>query len=382
MPAITRNTDPIWIQSPPPSCTDQAGDTIPSVQSNNLNVVKKDDLTLGLDATPSPGYDIASPNVFKLNQAVVRVGDLVKPHPGNPPHTGHVVKSGSLNVFVNSGGGAGAVIDNNIPLINVGQVNPSPPPTPPNMKSLSEIIANTPFVIANPHISPIEIEFYESDDEETAKPSPPAGTVTRPDRTPKEADPTTPAVQPPPTYTCAGVASLPANFSWTDVSGNFDSWAQSFQLSANFTVYDLTVGPAVSTYRFSANPTQPVGLTQKQILTNLCYLANVVLQPMRNQLGSFILTSVWRSATNGSQHNKGQAADIQFPAFHGTGQTGQQYFTRAQLIRDQYNYDQMILEWFGKNPWIHISVNPVNHRKQVLTQVATNSYQPGLTRLG
>jgi len=175
---------------------------------------------------------------------------------------------------------------------------------------------------------------------------------------------------------------LPSNFSWIDDTGNpsnaaFDSWAQGFSLSANFTVYDLTVGPSVSTYRFSTSFTQPVGLTQKQILRNMCYHVNTVLEPLLSLYGTFSITSGWRNATNNSQHNKGQATDIQYPGF-----SAKNYWDRAQLVKDDVNYDQMILEYGGRNPWFHLSSNNSGHRHSVLTQVAAPStYQTGLVRV-
>ena len=102
---------------------------------------------------------------------------------------------------------------------------------------------------------------------------------------------------------------------------------------------------------------------------------------MRAQYGNFTVTSAFRQGTNGSQHNRGQAADIQFLDFHGGGNTGAQYYERAQSIRDDHQYDQMILEWYGRNPWIHVSNNSAGNRRSVLTQTSPNGFSPGLKQL-
>jgi hypothetical protein len=151
-------------------------------------------------------------------------------------------------------------------------------------------------------------------------------------------------------------------------------------LSPNFTVADLTINTAVSNYPFTTAVTQASGLTQKQILGNLCNHAKTVLEPMLTAYGSYIITSGFRQSSGSSQHAKGQATDIQFLDLHGSG-VGAKYFARAQNVRDNINFDQFILEWFGRNPWLHISSNPSGHRHNVLTQVSSSSYSPGLKQL-
>ncbi|MGI0076109.1 MAG: hypothetical protein ACREAU_01735, partial [Nitrosopumilaceae archaeon] len=256
---------------------------------------------------------------------------------------GDTAANGSPNVFAASQGGAGAIIENQ---------RLSDPPTG---------------------------YFFEHDDPDTPPGTPPANTTERPTEEVEE-DQKMPPKDPPPTQDCSTIDALPANFSWTDVAGSFAVWAPTFQLSPNFTVADLTIGTSFP-HSFTSSPTQPVGLTQKQILQNLCHHAKTVLEPMRTRYGAFLITSGWRNATNSSQHNKGQATDIQYTSFHGQPNTGQQYYARAQDIRDNINFDQLILEWFGRNPWTHVSSNPSNHRHSVLTQTAQNSYSPGLKLL-
>lgn len=272
----------------------------------------------------------------------------------NIPHP-----SGDGSVFTDGGGG-GAVYDNS---------EPAPGAEVVLLGDGSQYVPTTQQVyIQEENDDPVELG--------------PAPSAEQRDVTELEADETQPPPDVPPSQDCSTVDSLPSNFVYTSQNPDFDTWAASFALSPNYTVYDLTVGPAVSTYRFSGSVNQASGLSQKQILQNLCFLAKTILEPLRAAYGDFTITSGWRNKSGNSQHNKGQAADFQIFSFHGRSDTGQLYYNRAQEIRDGYNYDQMILEWFGRNPWIHVSTNSGGHRKSVLTQTGSTSYSPGLRRLG
>jgi len=232
-------------------------------------------------------------------------------------------------------------------------------------------------------VTELDVYVYDNNDvPEEINPGPASSNDAKP-VTSQEEDPTQPAPNVPPTQDCSVIDSLPASFVYTSQNPDFDTWAAGFSLSPNYTVFDLTVGPAASTYRFTTSATQASGLTQKEILQNLCFLAKTVLEPMRTRYSNdFTITSGFRNKSGGSQHNKGQAADVQIFGFHGGSGTGQSYYNRAQDVRDNIDYDQMILEWFGRNPWIHVSSNSSGHRKSVLTQVSSSSYDPGLKRLG
>lgn len=285
-----------------------------------------------------------------------------------------------VTVFIGAGSGGGAYLDDNPALAD----DPSNP--------VSSVAQSSPPA-GYENITRADVQIYDNNNDDpdpdiSAIGPAPDNVRVKPDinqiatdQTPPPAlgSPSAPPVGSP---GCSTFEALPASFTWTSVAGSFTAYATSTALSPNFTVADLTIGTAVSRYEFTASVTQASGLSQKEILLNLCFLANTVLEPMLADYGSFTVTSGFRNKSGGSQHNKGQAADIQFLSFHGTGNTGTQYFQRAQDIRDTKNYDQMILEWFGRNPWIHISVNPAGHRGNVLTQVARTSYQPGLIQLG
>jgi hypothetical protein len=291
-----------------------------------------------------------------------------------PETDGSFALAGSPNVFVNSGGGTSYMVDNT-----------------PKYSAFVSPVSSTPLVIPPPGatMQTTEFEYHTTmhDDEETSAEDPsdppvtPPGSVEVPE--PIEKDDAPPEQPPAPPHTCADVDALPDNFTWQAAVNpgtgqpyaSFSQFANSFQLSTNYTLADLTIKTAVSTYEFG-DTVAIVGLTQKQLLSNLCYHANVVLEAVRAKYGNFLITSCYRQKSGSSQHNKGQASDIQFPGFN-----AQQIWDRAQEIKADINCDQMILEYGGRNPWFHISSNKSGHRHMVLTQIAPNSYRPGLIRM-
>lgn len=311
-----------------------------------------------------------SPDVFVNNDPFHRKGDGIS--------CGDVANNGSPNVFVNSGTGSAFMINNTVPYAQFNGTDQAlPDEDGPSRNSTND-----------PH------QFYvtlnDTEEDVAAGHTPPPsdfGTTEIPD--PIEEDQTPPPVTPPPIQDCSSIDSLPSGFRWQDLcvgSGPgsppsclpnelrpfYYSWAASFSLSANFSLADVTTNPVVSTYLLNEN----AGLSQKQILINLCYLAKTILEPMRARYGSFQINSGFRNKSGTSQHNKGQAVDIQFP-----GYTGQQYWDLAQDIRDNINFDQFILEYGGYNPWLHLSVNPAGHRHKLTTQTSPGVYQSGLIRM-
>lgn len=142
-------------------------------------------------------------------------------------------------------------------------------------------------------------------------------------------------------------------------------------LSKNYRLADLTTSPVLSKVPLKAQ----AGLTKCEIFENLSELAKNVLEPIRAAYGnSFIITSAFRNYTGGkSQHPKGQAVDIQFPNLK-----PDEYVHRIEEIaRTVGAFDQIILEYHGKNPLIHISFNPQGNRKQKLTTPNLKNYYGG-----
>jgi hypothetical protein len=84
------------------------------------------------------------------------------------------------------------------------------------------------------------------------------------------------------------------------------------------------------------------------------------------------------AAAGRSQHEIGQAADMQFP-----GYAKNQYYDIVLWIRDNVPHDQLLLEYKTTgtgNPWIHISFNKDGNRPAGPTKNMTfmnqKSYKP------
>lgn len=124
------------------------------------------------------------------------------------------------------------------------------------------------------------------------------------------------------------------------------------------------------------------GITVQEMCNNLRLLVINVIDPIKKQYPDAFVTNTIRNKGNGSptsQHPLGQACDIQY-----SKATKEDYFTRAQWIRDNISYDQFLLEYKttgSKNPWHHISFGKSN-RAQVCTFMNDkNCKGPGVTGL-
>ena len=187
----------------------------------------------------------------------------------------------------------------------------------------------------------------------------------------KTAEDTSPAKPPGPlSKSCADIASL--------TPFPTGSAIDNIVLTPNYTVGKLTRSPNVT----FDNPLRSgqVGLSVEEICCNLKLLAVNCIEPIRAQYATAFVTNTFRlSNGKNSQHHKGMAADIQF-----RGLAKAQYFAVAQWIRDNVSYDQLLLEYKTTGtglPWIHISFNKDNQRKQVLTFLNDVTYGQGLIQL-
>jgi hypothetical protein len=131
---------------------------------------------------------------------------------------------------------------------------------------------------------------------------------------------------------------------------------ESLKLSKHFTIASFTTQAAASKSRLTAF----AGLTEREIACNMKALAEQVLDPIKDKYPNMFITSGFRNyvpegGSTTSQHMKGQAADLQF-----RGASKADYFEIAKWIKQNINYDQMLLEYKTtgtRNPWIHISFN-------------------------
>ena len=150
-------------------------------------------------------------------------------------------------------------------------------------------------------------------------------------------------------------------------------------LTDNYTIGNLTRTPNVTFDNPLRSPT--AGLSVEEIACNLKLLAVNCIQPIKTHYPSAFVTNTYRQPSGNptSQHPKGMAADIQF-----RGVPKSDYFAIAQWIKDNVTYDQLLLEYKTTGtgmPWIHISFDKNQSRKQVLTLLNNSTYSQGLTQL-
>lgn len=133
------------------------------------------------------------------------------------------------------------------------------------------------------------------------------------------------------------------------------------QISKNFTLAELTK-TEVRNVDNTPNATQLEAI--KQLVNNL-------LQPLRNRVGPIVISSCFRGeavnkkvgGSKTSQHMSGEAADIE--------STSKSNYELAKYIADNFEFDQLILEFASKDDpragWVHISYKATGNRKQILS---------------
>lgn len=179
--------------------------------------------------------------------------------------------------------------------------------------------------------------------------------------TPRESN-TEPGAPPP---------AVPANCG--DLQAPF---TDSTQLTNNFTLGQVSTRCALSHYTVVAQH----GLSEAEIVCNLKALCENVLEPLKAKGYKFIITSAFRTAQglnesgNVSQHESGMACDLQFQGLAGN----QDYYELANKLKSEIAYDQMILEYGGRNPWIHISFSQKGNRASLKTRMTAGKYLDGL----
>lgn len=150
-----------------------------------------------------------------------------------------------------------------------------------------------------------------------------------------------------------------------------------YNLSPNFTLENLTNKTTVLGDLIPDNPDLKYG----EIVYNLQAVALNILEPTYNIYPQMTVASAYRLKENSSPnslHPLGQAVDIQFQ-----GATTEEYYDYAVSLAALLNYDQFILEYcsYTNNPWIHISYNTNNNRKQIMTFFNNKKYSDNLAKL-
>jgi zinc D-Ala-D-Ala carboxypeptidase len=131
------------------------------------------------------------------------------------------------------------------------------------------------------------------------------------------------------------------------------------------------------------NGERPNGKTE---IENMRLLCENVLQKVRNYYGMGVkvnsgfrhpLVNAKVGGSTTSDHCKGMAADIEIPSIANAD--------LAQWIVDNCEFRQVILEFYTPgvpdSGWVHVSYNPADNKKQVLTAYKKDGktvYEPGL----
>jgi len=150
-------------------------------------------------------------------------------------------------------------------------------------------------------------------------------------------------------------------------------------LSPNFTLSEMTKSETALRHGMDNTPNQ-------EQISNMQALAVNVLQPIRDHYKRGVkVNSGFRhpdvnarvGGSRTSDHTRGMAADIEIP--------GVANAELAEWIQQNLDYTQLILEFYTPgvpdSGWVHVSYDPANLKKQVLTAMRENGktvYKPGL----
>ena len=144
------------------------------------------------------------------------------------------------------------------------------------------------------------------------------------------------------------------------------------KLTTNFSLAELTASQTAARKGIPNNPSAGQ-------IENLKKLCESILQPIRNHYDApVIVSSGYRSAelsinigsSEKSQHCKGEAADIQV--------SGIDNKKLAQYIKNNLDYDQLILEFYKEEEgphsgWVHVSYVGKGNRKESLTATRSDT---------
>lgn len=148
---------------------------------------------------------------------------------------------------------------------------------------------------------------------------------------------------------------------------SFTDFPDSTQLSRSFTLGDVSTRVALVSEQNKVQSQR--GLNRQQIMTNLKGLCCNTLDPIKAKYPNMFVTNAFRIGSGTSQHETGEAADLQFK-----GASKKQYYDIALWIRDNVAYDQLILEYKTTgtgNPWIHVSHRNAGNRAAGSSKVMT-----------
>lgn len=203
-------------------------------------------------------------------------------------------------------------------------------------------------------------------------------------------DPSNAEIKPLDTAPTTGGVSVGKSIDDTEILST-TSFSNDFRLSKNFTLGMLIYGGVSGKHKLinqnlkdsRSGPTRVY--TTQEIVSNLSYLAENVLEPMLDILpggisgyektwrinSGYRLKGVISNEAPTSQHCKGQGVDIGILGVDKFGKT----FDTIQKAEKVIQYDQCILEYRHPNSvWIHVSCKKQGNRKQAFTMVNDKAF--------
>lgn len=321
-----------------------AGNVTEIIEGSSNRMVKGSDVdqvigTKNILVGSTFNQDAADINLNGSGPAVSRIGDTTTPNDG-PGHT-HDLVEGAPHVNAGEGGAPTIAMVNGDPILI-----PSDPYSPSNT-------------------SPVITQHGEGIILYDTRPAEIGGVDQLLTQTPIEYEPQDQGTSPAVPLTCNAYTHP-----------NYDH-----QLSTNFKLSSLSVR---ATFPHAVQAQN--GLTEPQIVCNLQALCENVLEPLLVQYPGFAINSGFRKRQNGrSQHEKGQASDVQW-----SGVSYDDLFNRAKWVRDNIKFDQFIFE-HGREykeasgrtvstVWFHFSWNSTGNRGKVTT-MHNGKYRTGLVKL-
>lgn len=131
---------------------------------------------------------------------------------------------------------------------------------------------------------------------------------------------------------------------------NYNNFPDSLRLSKHVYLRDVTTKAAAT----SSQVQDQNGLTGAQIVGNLKYLSVNVIDKIKDKYPDMVITSGFRAGNSSSDHNVGQAVDLQFKSH-----SFSDYYNIAEWIRSNTPYKQVLLEYAtrssGTIAWIHVA---------------------------
>ena len=139
------------------------------------------------------------------------------------------------------------------------------------------------------------------------------------------------------------------------------------KISTNYNLAQLSCSAPAAKYSVpkdgETKAIGPIVYTRQIIINNLKGLAENIIEPIRKKFPSIVVTNAYRNKGGGSQHEKGEAVDLQFGDISGTIENQNTLMVkRAEEIKTLLSgvkgFDQFLLEYKTtdtKRPWIHIS---------------------------